>query len=60
MLTLTSVVMPYSNISNVFMKKKRMKKWKQEKITLKGLKESMDAMNIKEKETKEKKANSKQ
>ena len=32
-LMLTSVVMPYSNSSNVFMKKKRRKKWKQEKIT---------------------------
>ena len=58
-LTLTCVLMPYSNISNVFMKKKRMKKWKPEKITLKSLKESMDAMNIKNNERKEMKANSK-
>ena len=58
-LILSSVVMPYSNISNVFMKKKRMKKWKPEKITLKSLKASMDAMNIKNNERKEKKANSK-
>ena len=59
-LTLSSVLMPYSNISNVFMKKKRMKKWKPEKITLKSLKASMDAMNIKNNERNEKKANLKQ
>jgi hypothetical protein len=52
------VLMPYRNISNMLMKKKGMKKWKQEKITLKSLKESMDKMHIVEKkERKEKKAN---
>ena len=46
-LMLSSVIMPYSNVSNVFMKKKKVKKWKMEKITLKSLKESVDAMNSK-------------
>ena len=39
------VVMPYSNISNMFMKKKKKTSTKPEKITLKSLKESMETLN---------------
>ena len=47
---LVDLLIPYSNISNVFLKKKKIKKWKIEKITLKSLKESMDARNSQKKE----------
>ena len=43
------VVMPYSNISNMFMKARKKKKTKPEKITLKSLKESMETFNSSEK-----------
>ena len=43
------VIMPYSNISNMFMKARKKKKTKPEKITLKSLKESMETFNSSEK-----------
>ena len=50
--TFQSVAMPFSNISSVFMKKKKSKNLKQEKITLKSLKESMEKRNRKKNEQK--------